>query len=159
MQFLVENIETTQLRKQFDVILSTWLGYMYVKNVPKAIQNISHHLKDNGVFLLIRGYPKDEFGRMIDMLTGKTTKPISFYNELEQILSQYFTFKKHILRGQLVFLSTADLIQKFQLELQNEHGIIMDKHHEQQLKDYLKNKDKLTIGYDSLAYLCKHTHV
>jgi hypothetical protein len=34
----------------------------------------------------------------------------------------------------------------------------MDKHREQQLLEYLKSNDRLTIEYDSLAYLCKHTH-
>ena len=155
VKFLVENIETTKLGKKFDVILSTWLGYMYLNNIPKAIKNISYHLKDNGVFLLLSGYPKSEFGRIVYMLIGKTAKNISFYNELEKLLSKYFTFEKHILKNQLVFSSKKDIIQRFQLELKNEYGIIMDNHHEQQLKDYLKNKDKLTIGDDSLAYLCE----
>ena len=45
VKFLVENIETTELGKRFDVVLSTWLGYMYVNDVPKAIENISNHLE------------------------------------------------------------------------------------------------------------------
>ena len=70
----MENIETTRLGKKFDVILSTWMGYMYLKNVPKAIENISHHLKDEGVFLLLCGYYGDEFTKIVRMLIGEKAK-------------------------------------------------------------------------------------
>jgi len=154
VKFLVENIATTKLSKKFDVILSTWLGYMYISNVPEAVKNISNHLKDNGVFLLLSSYPKNEFNRIMNMLTGKTVKKTSFYNELEKLLSKYFAYEKRILKSQLVFSSKKDVMQKFQLELKNEHDMIMNNHHKQRLEDYLKNK-KLTIGNDSLTYLCK----
>ncbi len=155
VKFLVENIETTKLGKKFDVILSTWLGYMYLNDVPKALRNISDHLTDDGVFLLLSGYPKDEFTEIVRILIGEKAKNISFYNELEKLLSKHFTFEKHILEGQLVFSSKKDIIRRFRLELQNEYGITMDSHQEQHLKDYLEDKDKLAIGNDSLAYLCK----
>lgn len=155
VKFLVENIETTKLGKKFDVILSTWLGYMYLNDVPKAIRNISDHLTDDGVFLLLSGYPKDEFTEIVRILIGEKAKNISFYNELEKLLSKHFTFEKHILEGQLVFSSKKDIIRRFRLELQNEYGITMDSHQEQHVKDCLEDKDKLVIGNDSLAYLCK----
>jgi len=155
VKFLVENIDTTKLGKKFDVILSTWMGYMYLNDVPKAIENISNHLKDSGVFLLLGGYYEDEFSKILRMLIGEKAKSTSFYNELEKILSKHFSFEKRILEGQLVFSSVRDIMQRFRVELKNDYDIIMDNHHEQCLKDYLTNKDKLIIGDDSIAYLCK----
>lgn len=155
VKFFAGNIETTKLGWKFDVILSTWMGYMYLENVPKAIENIANHLKDDGVFLLLSGYPEDEFTKIVRMLIGRKAKSISFYNELEKLLSEFFTFEKHILKGELVFSSVSDTIERFRLELKSEYRLIMDNHNEQQLKDYLRNKDELAIGNDSLAYLCR----
>jgi len=155
VRFLVENVETVRLGKKIDLILSTWIGFMYLNDVSKAIRNISNHLKDDGVFLLLSGYPEDEFTKIVRMLIGKVAKSISFYNELEKVLSKYFTFEKLVLEGELVFSDTKNIIERFRLELKNEYGLIMDDHQEQQLKRYLKDKKKLTIGNDSLAYLCK----
>ena len=155
VRFLVENVETVRLGKKFDVILSTWMGYMYLNDVPKAVRNVSDHLKNDGIFLLLGGYPEDEFTKIVRMLIGRKAKSISFYNELEKVLSKFFTFEKLILEGELVFSSTKDIIERFRLELKNEYGSIMGNHHEQQLKGYLKNKGKLAIGNDSLAYLCR----
>lgn len=155
VRFLVENIETTRLGEKFDAILSTWMGYMYLKSVPKAIENISQHLKDDGVFLLLCGYYGDEFHKIVRMLIGEKAKNVSFYSKLEESLSKCFTFERHILKGQLVFSSKKDIIRSFQLELANDYGMILDNHHKQRLKDYLKTRDELTIRSDSLAYLCK----
>lgn len=155
VEFLVENVETTKLGKKFDVILSTWMGYMYLNDVRKAIGNISNHLKDSGVFLLLCGYYEDEFTKILSMLIGEKAKSTSFYDELEKILSTHFSFEKHILEGQLVFSSVRDIMQRFRMELKNDYDVIMDNDHEQCLKDYLRSKDKLIIGDDSIAYLCK----
>jgi len=155
VRFSVGNIETVRLGRKFDVILSTWMGYMYLNDVPEAIRNISGHLEDDGVFLLLCGYYEDEFTKIVRMLIGRKAKSISFYNELEAVLSEFFTFEKHILKGELVFSSVRDIIERFRLELKNEYRLTMDNHHQQQLKDYLRNKDKLAVGNDSLAYLCK----
>ncbi len=137
------------------MILSTWMGYMYLNDMPKAIRNISGHLEDYGVFLLLCGYYEDEFTEIVRMLIGRKAKSILFYNELQAVLTEFFTYEKHILKGELVFSSVRDIIERFRLELKSEYRIIMDKHHEQLLKDYLRNKDKLTIGNDSFAYHCK----
>jgi SAM-dependent methyltransferase len=156
VEFLVENIETVQLGRKFDVIFSTWLGYMYLDNVPKAVKNISDHLADDGVFLLLCGSVEDEFTKVMDLLLdGRNIKNISFYIELERLLCKYFSFEKHVLKGQLVFPGVKDIIQRFRLELKNDYGVIMDNRHEQRLRDYLKSKGELVIGYDSVAYLSK----
>ncbi len=128
---------------------------MYLNDVPKAIRNVSNHLIDYGVFLLLCGYYEDEHTKIVRMLIGRKAKSISFYNELEAVLSEFFTFEKHILKDELVFSSVEDIIERFRLELKNEYRLIMDSHHEHQLKDYLRNKDKLVIGNDSLAYHCR----
>jgi len=155
VRFSVGNIESVRLGRRFDVILSTWMGYMYLNDVPKAISNISGHLEEDGVFLLLCGYYEDEFTKMVRMLIGGKAKSAAFYNELEAAVSKFFTFQKHVLKGELVFSSKRNIIERFRLELKSEYRLIMDNRHEERLKDYLSNKDKLAIGNDSLAYLCK----
>ncbi|MHA2065223.1 MAG: class I SAM-dependent methyltransferase [Candidatus Thorarchaeota archaeon] len=153
--FLVENIEDTRLGSTFDVILSTWMGYMYLNNILKAIANISNHLKDDGVFLLCSGSPEDEYNQINNLLVENNIKSVSFYKELEALLSEHFVFEKHMLKGQLVFSNMEEVIERFRLELKTEHRISMDHHHEQRLKEYMNDKDTFAIDYDSQAYLCK----
>jgi SAM-dependent methyltransferase len=153
--FLVENIETTQLGRKFDVILSTWLGYMFLNDIPKAIANISYHLKEDGIFLLFSSSPEDEYNRIVDLLVEENIKSTSFYNELEKYLSDHFEFEKHILRGRLSFTHLEEVMNRFRSELKTEHRTLMNGHHEQRLKEYMMRKDTLTIGWDSQAYLCK----
>ncbi|UCC27802.1 MAG: class I SAM-dependent methyltransferase [Candidatus Bathyarchaeota archaeon] len=155
VRFSVGNIESVRLGSKFDVILSTWMGYMYLNDMPKAIQNISNHLEDDGVFLLLCGYYDDEYTKIVRMLIGGKAKRTSFYNEVETILSAFFTFERHILKGELVFSSVREVTERLRLELKNEYGLTMDNHHEQQLRGYLRSKDKLAIGNDSLAYRCR----
>ncbi|MHA2140094.1 MAG: class I SAM-dependent methyltransferase [Candidatus Thorarchaeota archaeon] len=155
LTFLVENIETTQLGLTFDVILSTWMGYMYLDNIPKAIANISNHLKDDGVFLLCSGSPIDEYNQINNLLVEDNIKSTSFYKELERLLSEYFVFEKHILKGQLAFTNLEEVMDRFRSELKTEHHISMDYHHERRLKEYMMDKGTFVIGYHSQAYLCK----
>lgn len=155
VSFLVENIETMQLGRKFDVILSTWMGYMYLNDVSKAISNIALHLKDDGVFLLCSGTPEDEYGQIVDLLVEKNIKTVEFYRGLERLLSDHFTFENHILRGELAFSSLEEVVDRYQSELSTEYGIEMNSHHRKLLKDYMNNKGSYSIGWDSQAYLCK----
>ncbi len=153
--FLVGNIETTQLGQKFDVILSTWMGYVYLNDIPKVISNISSHLKDDGVFLLCSGSPIDEYNHIVDLLVEDNIKSISFYEKLENQLSTHFEFEKHILDGELAFSKFDEVIDRFRTELKTEHEVVMEPHHEHQLEDHFAPKDSLVIGWDSLAYLCR----
>jgi SAM-dependent methyltransferase len=153
--FLVENVETVQLGVTYDVILSTWMGYMYLNAISKAVSNIASHLKDDGVFLLCCGSPEDEYGQIVDLLVEENIKSVAFYRGLEFLLSDHFTFENHILRGELAFSSLEEVIAQYQSELKTEHGIEMKSHHQQRLKDYMDNKGSYSIGWDSQAYLCK----
>jgi 2-polyprenyl-3-methyl-5-hydroxy-6-metoxy-1,4-benzoquinol methylase len=153
--FHVGDIETIQFGKQFDVVLSTWMGYMFLNDVPKAISNIASHLKDDGVFLLCGGSPVDEYNSIINMLVEENIKSIAFYQKLEEYLSNHFTFEKHILEEYDTFSNLDEAVKQFRLDLQTEYGTVMNKHHVSKLKDYLKSKENLTIGLDSLTYLCK----
>lgn len=155
VSFLVENIETMQLGRKFDVILSTWMGYMYLNDISKAISNIVSHLKDDGVFLLCSGASEDEYGQIVDLLVEENVKTVEFYRGLERLLSDHFTFENHILRGELAFSSLEEVIVRYQSELKTEHGIKMNSHHQQLLKDYVNSKGSYSIGWDSQAYLCR----
>ncbi|MHA2118261.1 MAG: class I SAM-dependent methyltransferase [Candidatus Thorarchaeota archaeon] len=153
--FLVENIETTQLGRKFDVVLSTWLGYMFLNDIPKAIANISYHLEEDGIFLLCSSSPEDEYNQIVDMLVAENVKSTSFYNELEKHLSDHFVFEKHILKGLLSFTHMEEVMDRFRSELKTEHRTLINNQHEQRLKEYMIRKESLAIGWDSQAYLCK----
>ncbi|MFX1578928.1 MAG: class I SAM-dependent methyltransferase, partial [Promethearchaeota archaeon] len=90
--FLVENMENFDLKRRFDLILSVGVGYMYLRDLPSAIRNISHHLDAEGVALLICSSPNSEYERIVDLLVEEHVKTVSFYNKFEKILSNHFTF-------------------------------------------------------------------
>ncbi|MGY5875114.1 MAG: methyltransferase domain-containing protein [Candidatus Thorarchaeota archaeon] len=154
--FLVENIEDFNLGQTFDVILSIGVGYMYLKDVPSAIRCISHHLKDDGVFLAICSSPEDEYQRVVDLLVEENIRTTSFYTEFERILSHHFTFEKRMLKGELVFPHFNELIHCFERELREEYQTEMNDQHVQQLREYFQGRDKLSVEFDSQAYTCRN---
>ncbi len=156
--FLVENIEAFDLGMQFDVILSIGVGYMYLNDIPGAIRSISHHLKDDGVFLSICSCPEDEYQRMVDLLVGENVRTISFYDEFERILSKHFAFEKRMLKGQLTFSHFDELIRCFERELREEYQAEMNNQLVQQLREYFEGRRELSVGFDSQAYICRILH-
>ena len=81
--FLVENIEDFDLERKFDLILSIGVGYMYLRDLPNAIKNISHHLREEGILLMFCSSPDDEYQRIVDLLVEENVRTISFYKEFE----------------------------------------------------------------------------
>ncbi|MHA1905955.1 MAG: class I SAM-dependent methyltransferase [Candidatus Thorarchaeota archaeon] len=153
--FLVENLEDFNLGRKFDVILSVGVGYMYLKDFPAAIRNIHHHLKEDGVALLICSYPEDEYQRIVDLIVEENVKTTSFYEEFEEHLSNHFVLDKRILKEELTFSDFEEVKQCFQRELKEEYQTEMNNQHIQQLKTYFQKRSELAVELDSQAYICK----
>jgi SAM-dependent methyltransferase len=153
--FIVENMENFDLKRRFDLILSVGVGYMYLKDLPSAIRNISHHLDTKGVALLICSIPNNEYQRIVDLLVEENVRTVSFYNKFERILSNHFTFSKKRLKEQLSFSGFDEALRCFQRELKEEYAIDMNDHHEDALREYFQRKGKFTVEDDSQAYICK----
>ena len=153
--FLVENIENFNLGRKFDLILSIGVGYMYLKDIPNAVKNISHHLKEEGLFLLLCSSPEDEYQRIIDLLVDKNIRTISFYNIFEKILAKYFIFEKRKIEGQWVFSDFEDILLCFERELNEEYHIEMNELHKHELEEYFKNKNSFSFNKDTQVYLCR----
>jgi SAM-dependent methyltransferase len=115
--FLVANMENFDLKRKFDVILSVGVGYMYLQDLPHAIKNISYHLDDAGVFLAICSSPDDEYQKIVHFLVEENVRTIAFYSKFEQLLSDYFTFEKRLVKGQLNFSDFEEISRCFQREL------------------------------------------
>jgi SAM-dependent methyltransferase len=154
--FLVENMEDFDLKRKFDVILSVGVGYMYVRDLLSAVKNISQHLEDDGIALLICSSPDSEYERVIDLLVEENIKSVSFYNRFEKILSDYFTFKKKQVKGQLIFSDFEETLQCFQRYLKDEYAIDTNDQHEEVLKGFFQRKGIFTVEDDTQAYICKH---
>ncbi|MGY5871918.1 MAG: methyltransferase domain-containing protein [Candidatus Thorarchaeota archaeon] len=154
--FLVENMENFDLERKFDLILSIGVGYMYLKYLPNAIKNISHHLEEEGILLLICSSPDDEYQKIVDLLVEENVRTISFYNEFEKLLSNHFVFEKRLLKGQLSFSDIEDVFQCFQRELREEYQTEMNNQHVRKLSEAFQRKSGLTVENDSLAYICRH---
>ena len=157
--FLVENIEDFDLERKFDLILSIGVGYMYLRDLPNAINNISHHLEEEGVFLAICSSPGDEYQRIVDLLVEENVRTISFYKEFEKILSNYFTFEKRLLKGQRSFSNFEELVLCFQRELKEEYQTELNDQHSQQLGEYFQRRSNLSIDNDFQAYICRHSGI
>jgi 2-polyprenyl-3-methyl-5-hydroxy-6-metoxy-1,4-benzoquinol methylase len=153
--FLVENLEDFNLEKKFELILSLGVGYMYLRDLPNAIKTISLHLEKEGIFLAICSSPEDEYQKIVSLLVEENVKTISFYSEFDELLSNYFTFEKTMLKGQLTFSHFEDIVTCFQRELKEEYQKELKNPQIQQLKGYFEGKTELSIGDDSQAYICK----
>ena len=153
--FLVENMEDFDLKRKFDLILSVGVGYMYLRNLPIAIKNISNHLDDTGVFLAICSPPDDEYQEIVDLLVEKNVRTIAFYNKFESLLLDYFTFERKLVKGQLNFSDFEEVLRCFQRELKEEYQIKMNNQHVKELKGYFQRKGELTIENNFQAYICR----
>jgi SAM-dependent methyltransferase len=153
--FLVENIENFDLGRAFDIILSIGVGYMYLKDIPRAMENVSNHLKINGVFLLVCSSPETEYQKIVDLLVEENVRTVAFYAEFEKILLEYFTIEKTSLKNQLDFTNFEQIMKCFERELREEYQTEMSKDNEKELSEYFKHKDTLSICDDSQVYLCK----
>ena len=154
--FLVEDIEDFDLERKFDLVLSVGVGYMYLRDLPSAIKNISRHQKEDGTALLICGSPEDEYQKVVDLLVEENVRTASFYNEFENHLSNHFVFEKKLLKGHLSFSDLEDVVRCFQRELKEEYATDMNNHHEEVLKGFFQRKGRFTVEHDSQAYICKH---
>lgn len=153
--FLIENIEDFHLGRNFEVILSIGVGYMYLKDISGAIGSIFNHLEEDGVFLLICSSPVDEYQRIVNLLVKENVRTTSFYSEFEKILSKHFTFEKRMLERQLTFSNFEEITICFERELREEYQTEIKEDHKQELKKYFNLKDSLSVGVDSQAYLCR----
>lgn len=129
---------------------------MYLKDLPNAVQNISHHLDDSGIVLLICGSPDTEYQEIVDLLVKEKVKTTSFYNVFENLLSNHFIFEKRLLKGQLSFSDIEDVFQCFQRELREEYQTEMNNQHVQKLREFFQRKGRLTVENGSVAYICRH---
>ena len=153
--FLVENIENFDLKRKFDVILSVGVGYMYLQNLPHAIKNISNHLDHAGVFLAICSSPDDEYQKVVDLLVEENVRTVAFYNKFEKLLSDYFTFEKKSVKGQLNFSDFEEVLRCFQRELKDEYQTDISGRHLKKLKGYFQRKYRLTVENNFQAYICR----
>ena len=154
--FLVENMENFDLKREFDLILSVGVGYMYLRDLPSAIRNISHHLNTDGVALLICGSPNNEYQRIVDLLVEENVRSVSFYNKFEKILSNHFTFDKKHIKERLDFTDFEHVLRCFQMHLKEEYATDMNDHHREVLNEYFRRKGRFTVEDDFQAYLCNH---
>lgn len=154
--FLVEDMEDFDLGRKYDLILSIGVGYMYLRDLPNAIKNISNHLDDDGVFLAICGSPDNEYQEIVDLLVEENVRTIVFYNKFEKILSDHFTFSKKRIKEQLDFHDFDEVLRCFQRELKGEYATEMNGHHEEVLKGFFQRKGRFTVDDDSQAYICRH---
>jgi len=154
--FLVENMEDFDLKRKFDLILSVGVGYMYLKDLPSAIRNISHHLDADGVALLFCSSPNSEYERVVDLIVEENIKSVSFYNKFEKNLSNHFVFSKEQIKGRLDFSDFDEVLRCFQRYLKEEHATDMNNHHKGVLKGFFQRKGRFTVEDDSQAYICKH---
>jgi len=154
--FLVEDIEDFDLGIKYDLILSIGVGYMYLRNLPNAIKNISQHLDDNGTALLICSSPNSEYQEIVASLVEENVRSVSFYDEFEKILSKHFTFSKQKIKEQLHFSDFEGILRCFQRELKEEYAIDMNDHHEESLKALFQRKGRFVVEDGSQAYICKH---
>jgi SAM-dependent methyltransferase len=154
--FLVEDMEDFDLGRKYDLILSVGVGYMYLRDLPNAVKNISQHLEDDGISLLICSSPNSEYQRMVDLIVEENVKSVSFYKKFEKILSNHFTFSKKQIKGQLSFSDFEEILRCFQRELEEEYATDMNNHHEAVLKEFFQRRGRFTVEDDSQAYICKH---
>ena len=153
--FLVENMEDFDLERKFDLILSIGVGYMYLRDLPSAIKNISRHLEEEGVFLAICSSPEDEYQEIVNLLVEENVKTVLFYNKFERLLSNHFVFEKRLLEGQLSFTDIEEVLRCFQRELKEEYQTDMTDLHVHELLEYFQRKNRLVVENDSQAYICR----
>ncbi|MFW9788061.1 MAG: class I SAM-dependent methyltransferase [Candidatus Thorarchaeota archaeon] len=154
--FLVEDIEDFDLGRKYDLILSIGVGYMYLRDLPNAIKNISRHLENDGIALLICSSPNSEYERIVELLVEKHVKSVSFYNRFENILSNHFTLSKKQVKRRLEFSDFKEILRCFQRELKEEYATDMNNHHEEVLKRFFQRRGSFTVEINSQAYICKH---
>ncbi len=152
--FLVENMEEFDLGREFDVVLSVDVGYMYLRDVRRAITNIANHLQKDGVALLLCSSPEDEYQRIVDLLVEENIKTVSFYNEFEGHLAHHFAFEKHTLQEHIRFSDLKEILDCFQRELEGEYAKEMNDQHIRLLATYFHDKEPLTVGIRYQVYVC-----
>lgn len=155
VNFFIENIEDFNLGREFDVILSIGVGYMYLTDIRNAIKNIANHLRKDGIALLICSSPDDEYQQIVDQLVEEKVRTVSFYKEFEQHLANHFVIEKQILQEQIHFSNFEEIWQCFQRELEEEYDTEMNDQHVRLLTTYFQEKKPLSIGVRYQAYECR----
>ena len=129
---------------------------MYLRDLPNAIKNMSNHLDDEGIALLICSSPDDEYQGIVDLLVEENVRTVSFYNRFEEILSNHFTFEKKLLKGQFSFSDFGEILQRFRRELKEEYQTDMNIRHEEDLKTFFQRKTGLSVERNSQAFICRN---
>jgi hypothetical protein len=129
---------------------------MYLRDLPKAIKNVSRHLDAEGAALLICGSPTDEYQRIVDLLVEENVRTVAFYSRFEENLSNHFAFEKKTLKGQLDFPDFEEVLRCFRRELKEEYQKDINDRQEEKLREFFQKQGRPTVERDSRAYICRH---
>lgn len=149
LQFENANIEKYEDKEKYDVILFSWMGLHYQKNIDKIIHNTKKLIKKQGLILIIDAYYETEYIKILQLIREENLGEIKLLKENlnQKLISEFKNLKQEILLTKYTFKDIQEVINNFKIELTLEESRIWTKEDEEKLKKHLlKKKQPLIIG-------------
>jgi len=143
--------------KEYDIILSGWIGLHHAEHLPKIINKIHKLLAKNGTVILIEAYLDSEYVKILNLVRPKPSKTREKQNELTSLLFKTFkTVDKKIVSTRYVFPSYEKLEETFKIELVYEEGGAWNDKDSKKLKKYVDEKNNLEVGEAFMMWTSKN---
>ena len=143
--------------KEYDIILSGWVGLHYSKDLPKVLERLHKLLAKNGTLIIIEAYQDSEYVKILNLIRPKASKVNEKQNELTSLLFKTFkTVDKKIISTRYVFPSYEKLEETFKIELVYEEGSVWHDKDSKKLRKYVDGKSNLEVGEAFVMWNCTH---
>jgi SAM-dependent methyltransferase len=137
------DIDNFKSYEKFDVIIFSWIGLHYQKNIDQILENIKNNLlKKGSLVIILDAYYDTEYIRILQMLREENLDIIKLKKESlnTRIIKLFKNFKEEILFTYYDFKNTQNFINNFKIELTLEESFFWTKEQEEKIKNYLLNK-------------------
>jgi len=144
--------------KEYDIILSAWVGLHYSKELPKALGKLHKLLSKNGTLIIIEAYLDSEYVKILNLIRPKVSKVREKQSELTSLLFKTFkSIDEKIVSTRYVFPSYEKLEETFKIELVYEEGSVWHDKDSKKLRKYVDEKGNLEVGEALVMWTCTNS--
>ncbi len=149
LNFEKANIENYKEKEKYDVILFSWMGLHYQKNIDKIIKNTKKLIKKDGLIIILDAYYETEYMKILQLIREEDMSKIKLLKEHlnQKLIKEFKNLTQEVLLTKYTFKEIQEVINNFKIELTLEESRIWTKEDEEKLKKYLLTKKQpLEIG-------------
>lgn len=152
LTYQTPSIENYESKEKFDVVICSWIGLHYNKEIEKIINNIKKISKNNALLIITDAYYNTQYVDILQMIRYEDMSGVKLLKEKlnEQLIENFENFNQEVLFTQYQFNTIDEVINNFKIELTLEESHIWTKHDEETLKNYLINKQDPTTIQEGL---------